>query len=158
MKFIPLTQNQQTIVDDDLCDFLKKFKWYAVKAWGSNFYARHTMTFRVNSKRHQQVVWLHHLIVGQPRMKRYITVDHINGNGLDNRRMNLRVVSHRENCLNRRSSFEKESKYPGVFFDSDRKMWQSRISIGKKRIFLGRYENENDAYAAYKKESDRLLV
>lgn len=76
-------------------------------------------------------------------------VDHINGNRLDNRAINLRACTKEENCRNRkrnvgnRSGFKGVSKAPGV------RRWQARIQVNKKSINLGMFDTPELAHAAY---------
>lgn len=73
-------------------------------------------------------------------------IDHINGNGLDNRRCNLRVVTPRQNKRSIRTS-----KYPGVFWHSTNKKWASSINVGGMIHYLGSFSTEIEAFHAYKK-------
>jgi hypothetical protein len=84
-------------------------------------------------------------------LERNEKVDHINGNGLDNRRCNLRVVTHAENLANRPGWKQSSSKYKGVtFFKRDQK-WQAKICPKGKTIHLGYFEDEKEAAHEYNK-------
>ena len=63
-------------------------------------------------------------------------VDHLNGNTLDNRRVNLRVVTHQENMMNKADYKNNSSGVKGVNINSQG-LWVARIQVGGKRIFLG---------------------
>lgn len=76
-----------------------------------------------------------------------MVVDHIDGNGLNNQRENLRVVTYRQNCQNRHTP--KTSIYPGVSWCKYKKRWFASIKINGKNRKLGRYNLEIDAYNAY---------
>lgn len=85
-------------------------------------------------------------------MKPYIktskkVIDHINGNTLDNRKKNLRVVSIRTNTNNRH--VEQSSNYPGVHYDKERDKWRAGIIINGERVELKRHETELEAKEAY---------
>jgi hypothetical protein len=78
--------------------------------------------------------------------------DHINHNGLDNRKANLRVAQHKQNVWHRRK-FQRpsRSRYKGVDFRpaNSGKCWRARIRINGKRLYLGSFDNELDAAKAY---------
>jgi len=77
-------------------------------------------------------------------------IDHINGNPMDNRKSNLRVITQRENSLNKKILSNNTSSICGVWFDNLRKKWCAEIKLDKKKCYLGRYNNKNEAvYARY---------
>jgi len=76
--------------------------------------------------------------------------DHINGDGLNNRKVNLREASRAENSWNSgKSRGVSRSKYKGPAWDSRDKRWEVRISVNGRRIYLGRFKNEVEAAKAY---------
>jgi hypothetical protein len=78
-------------------------------------------------------------------------VDHINGDGLDNSRSNLRVVTHSQSMMNRVWSRDgMTSRFQGVTWDKCCKKWRAQIFCNGKRIYLGVHAEEDAAYAAYK--------
>lgn len=84
-------------------------------------------------------------------------VDHINGDKLDCRKSNLRVVSHSLNASNQKLSSRNKSGVIGVSYDSTRKKWKSEIKVNKERFNLGRFENIEDAITArLKAEKEKL--
>lgn len=89
------------------------------------------------------------LIMGvtDPELK----VDHIDHNGLNNRKYNLRVCSHKENARNTTSRVNSTSKYLGVHKPVGSRRFTAAIRPDNKRIFLGKYLNEHDAAMAYDK-------
>lgn len=76
-----------------------------------------------------------------------LQVDHINGNGLDNRRGNMRLTTTRGNGQN--LHIKKTSMYPGVRIDKLGKKWQAQIKVDGKQKHIGTFEREIDAAAAY---------
>jgi len=87
---------------------------------------------------------MHILITGYKIGRR---VDHINGNGLDNRRSNLRIATSQQNNRNRKICNLNTSGFKGVRLD--RNKWRADIRIDGKRKNLGRFVNPEAAAAAY---------
>jgi hypothetical protein len=138
MKFIKLTKEKQTIVDDEDYEYLSQWKWY----YSANY------AIRTDNKNKCKEI-LHRIILKCPKE---FYIDHINGNTLDNRKSNLRICTHKENNQNRKVSknLKKLSKFKGVSKTHD-KYWRAYIKVGKKQIFLGSFNNEIDAAKAYNK-------
>jgi hypothetical protein len=141
MREIPLTRGKVVIVDDEDYLELSKCQWYASKQ-GRTYYAVRVGP-KVKGKRFP-LIRMHAVILGTPVG---MDSDHINGDGLDNRRENLRIVDHRTNQQNRHES--KTSKYLGVYWDAEKKKWRAEIFISGKKRRLGRYMIEEDAAEAY---------
>lgn len=146
MKEIPLTKGQTAIVDDEDYKRISSYKWSY--HGGARGYAARGM--HINGKTH--IMKLHHEIIGRPP-KGY-EVDHINGNRFDNRRCNLRLVTHQQNIFNtqkRRAAIPgaNPSRYKGVNWRNDRGKWCSRITINGQRIYLGLFTTEREAALVY---------
>lgn len=82
-------------------------------------------------------------------------IDHINGNGSDNRITNLRSVDHRTNCWNR-LEHRISSKFPGVNYDKQRKKWRTRYQVRGKFKSAGQYNTKEEAIAAMKRVFNTL--
>lgn len=137
---IPLSQGKFAIVDPDDYFRLSKRKWYAVKG-SSTFYAAGTI-FKGGKKRRLHM----HREVLKAADDMY--VDHINHNGLDNRKANLRVATFAQNAWNadRRRG---PSGYKGVSFDKKKRMWRASITCCGKRKYLGCFRDKREAAKAY---------
>jgi hypothetical protein len=98
------------------------------------------------SKSRQKLIFFHRLITNCPKNS---FVDHINGNKLDNRKMNLRICSNTENARNAKPNNDKITK--GVTFRKNhtKKIWRARIRVNNKVIHLGDYECLIEAQRAY---------
>jgi hypothetical protein len=93
-------------------------------------------------------VTMHRFLLSPPK---HLSVDHINGNSLDNRRENLRLTNKKGNAANRPKDRIKgaTSKFKGVHKATGGKKWLSRIHVNGKGIYLGSFEKEIDAARAY---------
>ena len=142
MKEIQLTQGKVAIVDDEDFEYLNQFKWCAAKLSGIFYAVRNAPK---DGKRYQQL--MHRVINKTPDSKQ---TDHINGNGLDNRKSNLRTATTRQNKQNCASQKNTTSKHKGISWQASRNKWfvQIRIDTGKD-VFLGRYSDETEAAKAY---------
>ncbi|MFA5292907.1 MAG: AP2 domain-containing protein [Phycisphaerae bacterium] len=141
---IELTQNQYAIVDfDDFCK-LTRFEWYAYDN-GNTFYAVRPGFYNG----FPCFIRMHRVIMNA---KRGVVIDHIDHNGLNNCKYNLRPATPAENRLNNRRGFNSPtSKYKGVFYDKRRNKFRAVISIDGKKKHLGYFDNEIDAAKAYDK-------
>ena len=75
-----------------------------------------------------------------------IQIDHINGNGLDCTRENLRICTNAQNQWNRRPSGINPAK--GVYWRKDRNVWIAKITVNNQQIRIGQYDNLEDAIKA----------
>lgn len=86
-------------------------------------------------------------VVGR-KLSRSEKVDHIDGNGLNNARSNLRIVSHSQNLANRPGWRQAASRFKGVTKSCGGR-WAARIFPHGKNIWIGVYDTEEDAARAY---------
>ena len=141
MRQIELTQDKYALVDDEDYDFLAGLKWHAVKR-GDNYYVQRTIIVKGVTK----YIHMHREIMNPPR---WMVVDHINGDALDNTRENLRVCTQGQNACNRKSSKNSASKYLGVSWDSEKRRWRAQIRTNSKAKKLGRFKTELEAAIIY---------
>lgn len=160
VKKIPLTQGQYALVDDEDFDFLNQWKWYA--SYDKNlkgYYAQCGRSVRhLDGTRKTKIIRMHRMIMGElfgRELSVKEVIDHINHDPLDNRRSNLRVVSSRQNCQNRKRKFS--SKYPGVYWDKAKKKWRAAIRINGKSKHLGNFVDEREAAKAYEQVCRELV-
>lgn len=93
-------------------------------------------------------VYLHNVVMGEID-KNGKVVDHINGDKLDNRRSNLRLITRQQNNMNRGANkVRKDTHYKGVILHESGK-WQARIGIDGKKVYLGYFKTPEDAARAY---------
>lgn len=124
------------IIDEDMYYDIIKNIWHITK--------RGYVYGRVNDKQIQ----LHRYVMNYSG-DNYI--DHINGNKLDNRRINLRIVTPQQNAMNKSSTKNSTSKYIGVSFHKRDKNWSTSIRVNNQCIYLGSFDNEIDAAKARNK-------
>ena len=141
MKEIKLTQGKVTLVDDDNFEDLNKHRWFARKDYNTFYVLRQSST---KGGYKQKTILMHRVIMTPPK---HLQIDHIDGNGLNNQKSNLRIVTTRQNKQN--AHIKTSSKYPGVVWNKVSKKWQANIRIGNQKRYLGLFEKEEDAYAAY---------
>ncbi len=141
MKQIPLTQGKIALVNDEDYEFLNGFHWRAKKEFNS-YYCYTRIGHGVKNRKH---ISMHRLIL---QAKPGEVCDHIDGNGLNNCRSNIRITTARGNGQN--LHIPKTSKYPGVRIDKLGKKWQAQIKINGKQRHLGTFDNEIDAATAYR--------
>jgi hypothetical protein len=99
-------------------------------------------------------LYLHRLLLDAPE-DRY--VDHINGDGLDNRRVNIRLATNGQNQWNSRKRLGTTSHYKGVHFRKDRDCWYARIKYRQRSYHIGSFESEQDAARAYNAKAVELF-
>lgn len=146
---IPLTRGYSTRIDLKDWDQISSYKWHVGESTSNLRYAERSAD-RVTVRMHRQIL--------MPPLE--FIVDHINGDGLDNRRCNLRVGVQKENTYNSRPSFTGTSRFKGVYFDTrtsrQQKPWIASIQPGGKKIHLGSFAMEDDAARAYDKKAREL--
>ena len=149
MREIELTQGKIALIDDEDFDDLKRFKWQANKA-GNAFYATRTVRFGACNKFHLQ---MHKAILEAPDG---MDIDHINHNGLDNRKENLRVCSHAQNCQNQKLHRNSMSGHKGVTWNKRDENWRARIMINGIAKHLGIHVSKEEAAQAYNRAAIKL--
>lgn len=132
---IPLTQGRVALIDDaDYERVAALGKWQATLCDGK-WYASHAFA--------KNAIRLHTFLTGWPM------VDHISGDGLDNRRANLRPATHSQNNANTRRSRANTSGYKGVSLYRRTGRWRAYLGTRPKEIHLGYFATREEAARAY---------
>lgn len=139
MKLIPLTQGKFALVDDEDYDFLMQWKWSYYGGYA------HRGEWQKNTKKIKKIR-MHRLIMQTPH---HMQTDHIDGNGINNQKNNLRIVTHGQNMQNKNSHNGTQSRHKGVY--PVREKFRGMITPNKKRIHLGYFLSETEAAEAYNK-------
>lgn len=142
---IPLTQGLVALVDQADAQILNQFKWCATRR-GATWYAVRG-TYLPDGRR--TLMYMHTAITG------YHRTDHVNGDGLDNRRCNLRAVTQAENMKNTRRPSNNSSGFKGVCWDRKRRIWRAYIKVSGHQRHLGYFPNPIDAAIAYDRAARR---
>lgn len=132
MKFISLTQDKFAKVDNKDFKKLSSFKWFYSEKHGACAGSGRKL--------------MHRIVLNAPK---YLEVDHLNGDKLDNRRKNIRLCTHAENMRNRKVDKSTYSGFKGV--RNNHGKWQAYINFENKFIYLGNYSDKKKAARAYNK-------
>ena len=149
MKHINLTQGKIALVDDEEYEELSQHKWYA-KRGTKTFYAARDTGSRHNRKR----LRMHRVIMGAEDGQ---YIDHINRNGLDNRKANLRFATVSQNQHNRPHPKNSTSGYKGISWHKIHKRWQAHITVKGQYYWLGSFTSKIEAVEAYDKKARELV-
>jgi hypothetical protein len=117
---------QHALVDDDLFEKLNKLPWYL------EFNGNHYRVITAGGGK------LHHFVIGRP--PKGLVTSHLDGNGLNNKRENLKHVTQSENLG---KDFARTTK--GYYFDSSRNLWNVQVAVNGKKICGGRFRTETEA-------------
>lgn len=114
-------------------------------------YTRFINSGYVRTKRDGRVIKLHKLLCEGEE------IDHFNRNKLDNRKSNLRPITHKQNMLNRSIAVNNTSGVTGVSFNKSHNKWYANISENGNRHSLGYFDNFDDAVAARKAAEEKYF-
>lgn len=148
VAFVPLTKGLRAIIDAADVHLVDGFYWRAMVNNRSIYAAR-----KECSEGKHKVILLHRFIMAADNST---IIDHINGDGLDCRRCNMRHATASQNSCNQRIRVDNSSGYKGVWRDQRGKKWRSKIKIKGVVYGLGSFETPESAHAAYCKASERL--
>lgn len=156
MREVPLTRGMVALVDDEDFELVSGFHWHSTRGNGLSrnvWYAGACVSkarARQIGRRH---VSMHRLIMGFPKHQ----VDHIDGDGLNNQRSNLRPANNSTNQMNKGKSRRNSSCFKGVSWRSSSRKWQASICKNKKQKYLGEFRTALSAALSYDDAATRLF-
>lgn len=143
---VPVADGYEAIVDTEDYDLVSQYKWHSTNTHVR--YAQTRTSARGGAKR--RMLTMHRLILDAPP---HMDVDHINHDGLDNRKANLRLCTSSQNSANQRPRKGGTSQYKGVSIaraDMARsRPWRATLGFQGKRIIIGQFATEHEAALAY---------
>jgi hypothetical protein len=122
----------------------------------SSFYARTDAHYAYRWKNYKRV-WMHRVIVERVLGRELLPseeIDHKDGDGLNNRRDNLRVATRTQNMQNKRINRSSVTKLKGVDYHAKSNAWRARITVNGKVIHLGFFATPDLAFAAYREAAE----
>lgn len=137
MKKIKLRIGKFAFVDNEDFEELNKYKWH-VRKGRYTYYAVRTVPVKgrlVSYIMHREII----------KTPKGMLTDHIDGNGLNNQRKNLRIATRTENQRNRTLQKNNTSGICGVSWDKHYQKWNATIKVNRRTIPLGRFKNKKEA-------------
>ena len=148
MKEITLTQGKVALVDDEDFEALNARKWCALRI-GYTFYAKRSVRREDGIKATE---YMHRVVLSRKLGRMLVRgerPDHEHGNGLDNRREEIRLATPSQNNHNcRRHRENPSSRFLGVSWHSVTRKWLAQIRVNGKRVYLGIHTTETLAALA----------
>jgi len=146
MKINLNNSERECLIDDSDVELIREYEWhlYSTKLYNKS-YARAT----IDGKK----VTMHRLLLDSPDFD----IDHIDGDGLNNCRNNLRLCTNAQNQMNRKKKRNSISRYKGVYWDRINSKWIAEITYKGIKNVLGRYVSENEAGKKYNEKAKELF-
>jgi hypothetical protein len=153
---VSLNRGYTAIIDAADVEMVSRYTWCAAESKRADGSVRtvYVVTSIAKEDGKRAGLRLHRLLTNAPEDKE---VDHINGDALDNKRSNLRVVTGGLNNYNMRLSTRNKSGYKGVFFCRPMWKWATSISVEKKPWVIGYFDNPIDAAKLYDEAARRFF-
>lgn len=155
VAYVPLTQGYEAVIDAADVHLVEMQSWYALVVRRPDGSIRTVYAARKQrvSDGYKINVRMHRVIAGTPDG---METDHIDGNGLNNRRENLRHATVAQNRKNQRILQANKSGIKGVYWNKRRQKWLAQIRVDGRRIYLGQFASSDFAAKAYATASANL--
>jgi hypothetical protein len=142
VAMVPLTRGFVAQIDASDLHKVAGFNWFAVVQSYTVYAVRRVSGVKGRGSK----ISMHRQIIGATND---VQVDHVDLNGLNNRRENLRIATPQQNCFNRRKTRANTSGFKGVCWNRKSRKWQAGIRINRRSVHLGLFETIDAAYNAY---------
>jgi hypothetical protein len=146
MMEIKLSRGMVALVDDDDWSALAVFKWYAHRGLHTFYAARYDNSGKLE--------YMHRRILKAQTGEK---VDHVNQNGLDCQRHNIRICTSSQNHMNKTKRRAGSSKYKGVCWSKCARKWQAQIQCDGKQFHLGLFNDDIIAARTYDSKARELF-
>ena len=154
VAYIPLTRGYEAVIDASDIHLVDGVHWHACPDFRRDGTIRAVYAIRTDrTSPKPRSVSLHRVIAGTPPG---FETDHIDGDGLNNRKANLRIATNVHNQHNQRLQSNNSSGVKGVSWHKATNKWAAHIGIARRRKHLGLFSNLDDAAAAYARASAEL--
>jgi hypothetical protein len=154
LAYVPLTQGYEAVIDADDAALVGQWLWCSWVTRRRDGSVRSVYAKRGDySQVKPRTVLMHRIIAGTPDD---METDHIDGNGLNNRRSNLRAATITENRRNKIRSYASKSGVKGVHWVERLGKWRAQICADRKVTCLGLFDTVDGAAHAYAKASATL--
>lgn len=151
MKVIKITQGCRAFIDDEDFEKVSRYRWYLVRPLKSK-----TLKYAACKKYpdgEKKTLLMHRLILNAPKGR---PVDHIDRNGLNNQKSNLRICSIRENNLNCKIHKTNKSGYRGVCWHEQNSCYRAYFSLHNKTYHIGLFQTAKEAAIARNEKMKQL--
>ena len=150
---IRLTQGKETRVSQEDFAFLSQWKWFAHKDRSGCFYA--VRNRRVDDESDRKQIIMHRVIAARIGLDLAHTIDHMDGDGLNNIRSNLRSATKAQNSRNRGKPKTNTSGVKGIRWNKSCSKWEARIWCDGTYHHLGLFTTKELAAEAYNKAAKK---
>jgi hypothetical protein len=150
MKFIRLTQGKIAMVDDEDFEWLSESSWHYSKSNKEDRYgyAKRPGTGKTALDRMHRVIM---------KARDGVDVDHVDGNGINNQKSNLRICTKHQNRFNTKIPSANTSGFKGVGFHKKARKWRARVKLNGKENHIGLFVDKIEAAKAYDELATKLF-